>query len=667
MTEQQAQARIEELRRELCYHADLYYRKDAPEISDYEYDALFRELETLEAAYPQFVTGDSPTRRVGGAVLEKFEKVTHAVPMGSLTDVFSYEELDQYLDRIEAELPGAYYSVEPKIDGLSVALTYEGGKLIRGATRGNGLVGEDVTGNIRTIRSIPLTLPEPLTLTVRGEVYMPRTVFAELNAIQESEGLPLFANPRNAAAGSLRQLDPKIAASRRLDIMVFNLQSGDLYTDGRTVETHTETLDRLEALGFHVLPHRKRLTGKDAINEHVRALGEMRDALSFDMDGAVIKLDRFDHRREIGEGTGRPKWAVAFKYPPEEKETTLRDITIQVGRTGVLTPAAELDPVHLAGTTVSRATLHNIDFITEKDIRIGDRVIVRKAGEIIPEIVRRAGDGHAAGSEPYRMPAACPACGAPVVRDAGGDGAAVRCVNPACPAQKMRGIIHYASKGCMDIDGLGPQVIAALLTAGLITDVADLYTLTADKIATLDRMGEKSAANLIAAINASRERGLERLLCALGIRQVGEVAAAAIARKFGTLENVRAASFEDFAGVSDIGDITAENLIEYFANPENNARIDRLVAAGVRTDAVRTVTRDTLRGNTFVLTGTLPHMTRQEASEKIEAAGGKVASSVSKKTSYVVAGEEAGSKLTRAQELGVPILDEAGLLALLGE
>lgn len=667
MTEQQAQARIEELRRELRYHADLYYRKDAPEISDYEYDALFRELETLEAAYPQFVTGDSPTRRVGGAVLEKFEKVTHAVPMGSLTDVFSYEELDQYLDRIEAELPGAYYSVEPKIDGLSVALTYEGGKLIRGATRGNGLVGEDVTGNIRTIRSIPLTLPEPLTLTVRGEVYMPRTVFAELNAIQESEGLPLFANPRNAAAGSLRQLDPKIAASRRLDIMVFNLQSGDLYTDGRTVETHTETLDRLEALGFHVLPHRKRLTGKDAINEHVRALGEMRDTLSFDMDGAVIKLDRFDHRREIGEGTGRPKWAVAFKYPPEEKETTLRDITIQVGRTGVLTPAAELDPVHLAGTTVSRATLHNIDFITEKDIRIGDRVIVRKAGEIIPEIVRRAGDGHAAGSEPYRMPAACPACGAPVVRDAGGDGAAVRCVNPACPAQKMRGIIHYASKGCMDIDGLGPQVIAALLTAGLITDVADLYTLTADKIATLDRMGEKSAANLIAAINASRERGLKRLLCALGIRQVGEVAAAAIARKFGTLENVRAASFEDFAGVSDIGDITAENLIEFFANPENNARIDRLVAAGVRTDAVRTVTRDTLRGNTFVLTGTLPHMTRQEASEKIEAAGGKVASSVSKKTSYVVAGEEAGSKLTRAQELGVPILDEAGLLALLGE
>lgn len=665
MTEQQARERIETLRAQLRYHADLYYRKDAPEISDYEYDALFRELETLEAAFPALVTDDSPTRRVGGAVLEKFEKVTHEVPMGSLTDVFSYDELDQYLEKIAAELPGAYYSVEPKIDGLSVALTYENGKLIRGATRGNGLVGEDVTGNIRTIRSIPLTLPEPLTLTVRGEVYMPRSVFAELNAIQESEGLPLFANPRNAAAGSLRQLDPKIAASRRLDIMVFNLQSGDVYADGRQAETHTETLDRLAELGFHVLPHRKRLSDIADINEHVKKLGEMRDELTFDMDGAVIKLDRFDHRREIGEGTGRPKWAVAFKYPPEEKETTLKDITIQVGRTGVLTPAAELDPVHLAGTTVSRATLHNIDFIADKDIRIGDRVIVRKAGEIIPEIVRRAGESHAPGSVPYRMPDTCPACGAPVVRDADGDGAAVRCVNPACPAQKMRGIVHYASKGCMDIDGLGPQVIAQLLTAGLISDVADLYTLRAEDVAALDRMGEKSAANLIAAIDTSREAGLERLLCALGIRQVGEVAAAAIARKFGTLDAVRAASFEDFAEVPDIGDVTAENLIEYFANPDNAARIDRLVAAGVRTDAVKAVTADTLAGKTFVLTGTLPHLTRQEASDKIEAAGGKVASSVSKKTSYVVAGEEAGSKLTRAQELCVPVIDEATLLSML--
>ncbi len=665
MTEQQARERIETLRAQLRYHADLYYRKDAPEISDYEYDALFRELETLEAAFPALVTDDSPTRRVGGAVLEKFEKVTHEVPMGSLTDVFSYDELDQYLEKIASELPGAYYSVEPKIDGLSVALTYENGKLIRGATRGNGLVGEDVTGNIRTIRSIPLTLPEPLTLTVRGEVYMPRSVFAELNAIQESEGLPLFANPRNAAAGSLRQLDPKIAASRRLDIMVFNLQSGDVYADGRQAETHTETLDRLAELGFHVLPHRKRLSDIADINEHVKKLGEMRDELTFDMDGAVIKLDRFDHRREIGEGTGRPKWAVAFKYPPEEKETTLKDITIQVGRTGVLTPAAELEPVHLAGTTVSRATLHNIDFIADKDIRIGDRVIVRKAGEIIPEIVRRAGESHAPGSVPYRMPDTCPACGAPVVRDADGDGAAVRCVNPACPAQKMRGIVHYASKGCMDIDGLGPQVIAQLLTAGLISDVADLYTLRAEDVAALDRMGEKSAANLIAAIDTSREAGLERLLCALGIRQVGEVAAAAIARKFGTLDAVRAASFEDFAEVPDIGDVTAENLIEYFANPDNAARIDRLVAAGVRTDAVKAVTADTLAGKTFVLTGTLPHLTRQEASDKIEAAGGKVASSVSKKTSYVVAGEEAGSKLTRAQELGVPVIDEATLLSML--
>lgn len=665
MTENEARERIEALRERIRYHADLYYRKDAPEISDYEYDALFRELETLEAAYPALVTDSSPTRRVGGAVLDKFEKVTHTVPMGSLTDVFSYEELDAYLDRIAEKLPGAAYSVEPKIDGLSVALTYEAGQLVRGATRGNGLIGEDVTENVRTIRSIPLSLSEPLTLTVRGEVYMPRRVFAELNAIQESEGRPTFANPRNAAAGSLRQLDSRIAASRRLDIMIFNLQSGSVYADGHAAETHTETLDRLADLGFHVLPHRLCLSTPTDIRAHIRRLGELRDTLSFDMDGAVVKLDRFDHRAEIGEGTGRPKWAVAFKYPPEEKETTLLDVTIQVGRTGVLTPTAELAPVHLAGTTVSRATLHNIGFIAEKDIRIGDRVVVRKAGEIIPEIVRRAGEQHAEGSVPYTMPTVCPACGAAVRQDADGDGAAVRCVNPACPAQKMRSIVHYASKGCMDIDGLGPQVISQLLTAGLIADVADLYDLKQTDVAKLEHMGEKSAANLLSAIEHSKEAGLARLLCALGIRQVGEVAAAAIANRFGSLAEVRAASFEAFAEIPDIGEITAENLIEYFTDAENAARLERLIAAGVRVDAVSTITSDALRGKTFVLTGTLPGLTRAEASAMITAAGGKVASSVSSKTSFVVAGEDAGSKLTRAQALGVPVLDEAALLAML--
>lgn len=665
MTENEARERIEALRDLIRYHADLYYRKDAPEISDYEYDALFRELETLEAAYPALATDSSPTRRVGGAVLDKFEKVTHAVPMGSLTDVFSYEELDAYLDRIAERLPDAAYSVEPKIDGLSVALTYEAGQLVRGATRGNGLVGEDVTENVRTIRSIPLSLPEPLTLTVRGEVYMPRSVFAELNAIQESEGRSTFANPRNAAAGSLRQLDSRIAASRRLDIMIFNLQSGSVYADGHAAETHTETLDRLAALGFHVLPHRLRLSAPDDIRAHIRRLGELRDTLSFDMDGAVVKLDRFDHRVEIGEGTGRPKWAVAFKYPPEEKETTLLDVTIQVGRTGVLTPTAELAPVHLAGTTVSRATLHNIGFIAEKDIRIGDRVIVRKAGEIIPEIVRRAGEQHVEGSVPYAMPTVCPACGAAVRQDADGDGAAVRCINPACPAQKMRGIVHYASKGCMDIDGLGPQVISQLLTAGLITDIADLYYLKQDAVARLEHMGEKSAANLLSAIERSKEAGLARLLCALGIRQVGEVAAAAIARRFSTLAEVRAASFEAFAEIPDIGEITAENLIEYFTDEENAARLDRLIAAGVRVDAISAVTSDRLGGKTFVLTGALPNLTRAEAAAMITAAGGKVSSSVSSKTSFVIAGEDAGSKLTRAQALGIPVLDETALLAML--
>lgn len=664
--ELKAKERIEELRRELRYHADLYYRKDAPVISDYEYDALFRELEELEAAYPAFSDPDSPTRRVGGAVLDKFEKVTHEVPMGSLTDVFSYEELDAYLARIEEQIPGAYYSVEPKVDGLSVALTYENGKLVRGATRGDGYVGEDVTGNIRTIRSIPLTLPEPLTLTVRGEVYMPRAVFEELNRLQESEGLPLFANPRNAAAGSLRQLDPKIAAARRLDILVFNLQSGALYRDGSTPDNHTETLARLSELGFHVLPHRKRLSGAEDINAHVAWLGEARDDLTFDMDGAVVKLDRFEDRKRIGEGTGRPKWAVAFKYPPEEKETELTDITIQVGRTGVLTPTAELEPIKLAGTTVSRATLHNIGFIRERNIRVGDRVVVRKAGEIIPEIVRRAPGGErAADTLPFEMPKLCPSCGAPVVQDGDGDGAAVRCINPACPAQKARGIIHYASKGCMDIDGLGPQVIGALLAAGLISDITDLYRLKAEDVAKLDRMGEKSAANLIAAIERSKGAGLERLLCALGIRQVGEVAAAAIAAKFGTLDRVRSASFEDFASVPDIGEVTASNLIGFFSNPENAATVDALAELGVRTDAVRAPAADTLAGLTFVLTGTLPTMTRDEASAKITAAGGKVSSSVSKKTSYVVAGEEAGSKLTKARELGVTVIDEDALLAML--
>jgi DNA ligase (NAD+) len=661
----EAKERILFLRESLSYHARRYYQDDAPEISDYEYDALFRELLDLEAAFPELDSPTSPTKRVGGEALDKFEKVEHSVPMGSLDDVFSFEELSAFLSDMERRLGAPSYSVEPKIDGLSVALTYEDGILVRGATRGDGLVGEDVTENIRTIRSIPLTLPLPLPrLVVRGEVYMPRRVFDELNEMRAAEGLPLFANPRNAAAGSLRQLDPKIAASRRLDILIFNLQEGELYLDGRQEMSHTAILDRLAELGFHVLPHRTRAESAEEVTAHVEELHILRESLPFDIDGAVVKLDRLDERKIVGEGTGRPKWAVAYKYPPEQKETVLLDVSVQVGRTGVLTPTAELQPVHLAGTTVSRATLHNLDFIRERGILIGDTVLVQKAGDIIPEVVS-ALPGKRNGSErPFVMPEVCPSCGQPVIRD----GAAVRCTYAGCPAQRARAFIHFASKGAMNIDGLGPAVIGALLDASLISDVADLYTLKAEEIAALERMGERSAANLVAAIDASRHAGLERLLYAFGIRQVGEVAAAALAARFGALSALAEASYEELCEVEDVGEVTAAAIVEFFGAEANRALIEKLALAGVDMTARRApVSGGKLDGLTFVLTGTLPSMTRDEASERIRAAGGKVAGSVSKKTSYVVAGAEAGSKLAKAQALGVPVLDEAGLEEMLAE
>ncbi len=668
MNEQQAKQRIEELRAQLTHHATLYYVYDAPEISDYEYDALYRELGDLEKAYPQFDSPASPTRRVGGAVLDKFEKVSHRVRLDSLADVFSHEELSDFLAGVSAQLGGEpAYSVEPKIDGLSVSLIYENGRFVRGATRGDGTVGEDVTENLRTVMSIPLVLPEPLPyLCVRGEVYMPKSVFAKLNEEREEEGQPLFANPRNAAAGSLRQLDSRITASRHLDIFVFNYQEGDLYMDGHAPKTHSETLDRLHALGFRVLPHRACLTEREAILSYVAELGEKRPGFAFDMDGAVVKIDSLATRRTLGEGTNTPKWAVAYKYPPEQQITQLLDIEIAVGRTGVLTPTACLAPVRLAGSTVSRATLHNIDFIREKDVRIGDLVVVQKAGDIIPEIVSVCRDKRTGGEQVYEMPAVCPSCGHPVTRDADGEGAAVRCENPACPAQRTRAIIHFASKDAMDIDGLGPQIVELLVKEGLVQDVADLYALQAEQIAGLERMGERSAANLIAAIERSKEAGLERLLFALGIRQVGAVAGEALAARFGSMQNCLQATKEDFAAVSDIGEITAENLTAFFARADVRVLIDRLAAAGVRMEAAAALPQDDrFAGKTFVLTGTLPTMTRDEASAKIKAAGGKTAGSVSKKTDYVLAGEEAGSKLTRAKELGVPVIDEETFLKML--
>ena len=667
MEKNAARERIEYLRKKIEYNSRLYYENDAPEISDFEYDAMFRELQDLESEFAEFDSPTSPTKRVGGKALDKFEKFIHNVQMGSLADVFSYDELLSFTDRV-AQILGVEpeYSVEPKIDGLSVSLIYENGVFTRGATRGDGFVGEDVTENLKTIKTIPLKLKEAIPyLCVRGEVYMPKESFEFLNAEREAAGQPLFANPRNAAAGSLRQLDSKITASRKLSIFVFNLQEGDIYIDGTFPKSHTETLDRLEALGFTVLPERKKLKGYEAVREHIAFLGEERSALSFDMDGAVVKVDNLEMRKALGEGTSTPKWAVAYKYPPEEKRTKLLSVDIQVGRTGVLTPTANLEPVRLAGTTVSRATLHNSNFISEKDIRIGDTVVVRKAGEIIPEIVESVKSERDGTETVFTMPDACPSCGHKVVRDESGDGAAVRCVFAGCPAQNARGIVHFASKGAMNIDGLGPQVVELLLRCGVIRDAADLYTLKADDIEGLDRMGKKSAENLIAAIENSKERGLERLLFALGVRQVGEVAAENIAKKMQTLENCISATVDDFSKIEDIGEITALSLVEFFADEKTRILCRRLVELGVKTVAVKEKPLDKLAGIIFVLTGTLPTMTRDEASELIKKYGGKVSGSVSKKTGYVVAGEEAGSKLTKAKELGVNVIDEAGLLDLI--
>ena len=658
--------RIHELRETLTRHARLYYVYDSPEISDYEYDKLYAELLALEEKHPEDFDPTSPTQRVGGKALDKFEKVTHSVRMNSLSDVFSFAEVGDFIDRTDDLVQTAKYSVEPKIDGLSVALTYENGILVNGATRGDGIVGEDVTLNIKTVKSIPLVLAEPLSLTVRGEIYMPRAAFEKLNCARELRGESLFANPRNAAAGSLRQLDPKIAAERGLDIFVFNLQAGNLYADRDNPDSHTETLERLRELGFPVLKNRACVSGAAAIIDHINTIGSLRDGLAYDIDGVVIKLDSLSDRVTVGEGTNAPKWAVAYKFPPEQKQTKLIDITVAVGRTGVITPTAVLEPVRLAGTTVSRAALHNIGFIREKDIMLGDTVTVQKAGDIIPEVVcshpeKRTGQEHA-----FYMPERCPSCGEPLFYDAE-ESAATRCTNSACPAQLSRALEHFASKSAMNIDGLGPQIIELLLANHVIRDAADLYALKVEDIEGLDRMGRKSAENLVAAIEASKNAGLERLLNALGIRNIGEVAAAALAARYGTLESCFDATMEELCAIEDFGRITAECVVNFLANHGNRELCRRLIDAGLRTDAVAAPTASDLAGLTFVLTGTLPTLTRDEAAAMIKAHGGKVAGSVSSKTSYVVAGEAAGSKLTKATALGVPILDEDGLRRMLGE
>jgi DNA ligase (NAD+) len=664
MASQEIIKRVEELRKSLTYHSQRYYVYDSPEISDYEYDMMFDELKKLEEQYPELYDEASPTQRVGGKALDKFEKVTHNVKMDSLSDVFSFEEAEEFCNKMSAELEAPTYSVEPKIDGLSVSLIYENGEFVKGATRGDGAVGEDVTLNLRTIQSIPLRLPEPLTLTVRGEVYMPRAVFESINQKREAEGKALMANPRNAAAGSLRQLDSKITAERKLDIFIFNFQEGALYLDGHAPKTHTETLDRLSELGFKTLAMRTVANSYSEIEEHIKKIGSARDSLAYDIDGVVIKIDGLDERRIVGEGTSTPKWAVAYKFPPEEKETKLIDITIAVGRTGVLTPTAVLAPVRLAGTTVSRATLHNIDFIRERNIMLGDTVCVRKAGDIIPEVVR-ANTSLRDGSEvEFFMPTHCPSCNEPVVYDKN-DGAALRCTNSACPAQLSRSIEHFASKGAMNIDGLGPQIVELLLANSKIKDAADLYSLTVEDVEPLERMGKKSAQKLVLAIEASKSVGLARLIYALGIREIGEVAAAALASKFGTLEALSNASSEDISAIENFGEVTAEYVVDFFSHQQNRELCDRLAAAGVLTVDISAPVGDLFASKSFVLTGTLPTMSRDEASALIKKNGGKTVGSVSKKTDYVVAGEAAGSKLTKAQELGIKIISESELLQMI--
>lgn len=656
--------RVNKLRKELTYHSERYYVYDSPEISDYEYDMMYAELLRLEAENPSLYDPTSPTVRVGGRALEKFEKHTHAYRMDSLSDVFSFEELEDFCAKVDEKIAAPAYSVEPKIDGLSVSLIYENGIFVKGATRGDGVVGEDVTENLRTVMSIPLTLKEPLSLAVRGEVYMPRAVFESINQKRAEEGQALMANPRNAAAGSLRQLDSKITAKRRLDIFVFNFQGGSIYSDGRQPMTHTETLDRLSELGFKVLELRTVAHSAAEAVQHIKLIGSRRDDLAYDIDGVVIKLDRLEDRAVMGEGTNTPKWAVAYKFPPEEKQTVLEDITVAVGRTGVLTPTAVLAPVRLAGTTVSRATLHNLDFINKRDIMLGDTVVVRKAGDIIPEVVSSVPEKRTGAERRFSMPDRCPSCGEPVFYDED-EAAAARCTNSSCPAQLSRSIEHFASKNAMNIDGLGPQIVELLLKNNLINDVSDLYTLRAEDIAPLDRMGEKSAKNLIDAIERSKSAGLERLVYALGIRNIGEVAGAALAAKYGTLDALIGATREELCQIEDFGEITADCVVNFFSHPQNIELCRKLTSLGLVTEAVAAPKGDKLAGLTFVLTGTLPTMSRDEASALIKAAGGKVSGSVSSKTSYVVAGEASGSKLTKAQSLGVNIIDEAELLHML--
>lgn len=656
MTKDEAMQRIEELTEIIEKHNHSYYVMDNPTVSDYEYDMLMQELKGLEAEYPEFVLPSSPTQRVGGEALSKFEKVTHKVQMGSLQDVFSFEQLEEFVTRCRNTVENPSFIVEPKIDGLSVSLEYENGILKRGSTRGDGFVGEDVTANLKTVGSIPLKIKNaPEFLEVRGEVYMPKEKFLKLVEQQELNDEQPFKNPRNAAAGSLRQKNSKITAKRGLDIFVFNIQQ----IEGREITSHKQSLDYIKSLGLKVIPSYVECTTYSEIEQEIQRIDQIRNKLSYDIDGIVIKVDSFEQRETLGSSSKVPKWAIAYKFPPEEKETTLRNIEVNVGRTGAITPVAVFDPIILAGTSVSRAVLHNQDFITQKDIRIGDKIIIRKAGEIIPEVVKSV--SHVENSEPFILPAKCPVCGTESVRYE--DEAVLRCPNPDCPAQLLKSIIHFASKGAMDIDGMGDAIVKALVENNLVKSVADIYTLKAEQIASLERLGEKSAENLINAIEKSKSRPLDKVIFALGIRNIGQASAKLLCEKFPSIEKIMSATAEEIEEIDGFGKVMSENVAKAFSEQHRKDLISRLLELGVKMEYQATQTNDNrFEGMTFVLTGTLETLKRDEAKKIIESFGGKVSDSVSKKTTFVVAGEEAGSKLEKAQSLGVNVLSETEFL-----
>lgn len=659
MKREEAKIRVEQLKARIEKANHEYYDNDSPTLEDDEYDALMRELRGLEAEFPELLTEDSPSQRVGGSAQSTFEKVRHEVQMGSLQDVFDLDEVRAFVERVQAE--GANeFTVEPKIDGLSVSLEYRGGALTVGSTRGDGFIGEDITPNLKTIRSIPLKLNGDIPLIeVRGEVYMPKKSFAKLCELQEKNGEPLPKNPRNAAAGSLRQKDSKITASRNLDIFCFNIQR----IEGKAFDTHSQSLEFIESLGFKIIPDLRVCHTADEIIARIEEIGKQRQSFPFDIDGAVIKVNDLRLRDDIGATAKVPKWAVAFKYPPEEKETTLREIEVNVGRTGALTPVAVFDPVLLAGTTVSRAILHNQDYITEKDIRVGDRIVVRKAGDIIPEVVRSVSHGEK--SEPFFIPEICPVCGSKALRDE--DEAVIRCQNINCPAQLLRSLEHFASRGAMNIEGLGEAVVEQLVNADLVHTVADLYTLNLQDLTALERFGQKSADNLLANIESSKKSELDRLIFALGIRGIGQRAATLLCQKFGSMEAIMSAESEEIAAIDGFGDVLANSVYTAMREPHRISLIEQLKSLGLNMSYSEQRVSNAFEGLTFVLTGTLPTLSRDAAKKMIEERGGKCSGSVSKKSNYVLAGEKAGSKLDKANELGIPVITEEEFLKMIEE